>query len=269
MDAVNNQFVWRFNVLSGQRVFIPGKVEPKVCGDDTNPHHPALIGCFLEDPIVNLSEDGLRLQMALSHHAEERKQDVDKTFVAEDICKIYPSSEAPRDKRPAVTVRDFSVRTQMFDVAFQTNAIFTISVKPKDPTVFQMWYQQRIITGPKPDEAETLGKYLYESQSKKTEKPQKEESPPPRQMGFLKPFETFSSLEYGADPIFENIDCEWIKSAEDIPELLENIEDPTLKQNLSSIFADFLKDSEADSIALRGHDKGRPFTKLIHKIGDN
>jgi len=262
-----------YNAISGQRVFIPGQIEPNSCGFSGDIHNEPIAECLPEDPFANLSDDVMRLQLAVNQYERERKQDIDRTFVAEDICKIYPSSEAPRDKCPIVKMRqqtirlgqkDFSARMRMFEAAFQTNAIFTISVKPKDPTVFQMWYQRRMITAPKQDEA--LGKYLYESRTKTTDGPLDEESQPVKQLGFIRPFETFSSAYYGIDPIFEKIEGEVIKSAEDIQSVVAEIEDPNLKENMNRILAEFLEDKEAESVALMGHDKGRPYIQLFHKI---
>jgi hypothetical protein len=263
MDSVSNNFVWRFNALSGQRIFIPGEVGDNSCG-------------FLEENDPELADDvsegsaDLELQLACDQYEQQRKKDRDLTFVGEDICMVYPSSEAPQNQCPVVTMRqqatrlsgkDFSARMRMFDIAYQTNALFTISVKPRDPSLFQLWYQRRCLTRPSPNEA-----LVTYSKSKTSQNPQAEDSHPIKQMGFLKPCETFSSSEYGPDPIFDKIDSEVIQLTEDIQEIIAGIEDPQLKENVTRILTDFLEDDEAESVALLGHDNGRPFTKLIHKI---
>lgn len=263
MESVSNNFVWRFNALSGQRIFIPGEVEDNSCGF-LEESDPELADCESDD-----STD-FELQLACDQFEQQRIYDKDLTFIGEDICMVYPSSDAPQGKCPVVTMRqqatrlsgkDFSARMRMFDIAYQTNALFTISVKPRDPSLFQLWYQRRCFTRPSPNEA-----LITYSKSKTSQDPQTIDSNPIKQMGFLKPCETFSSSEYGPDPIFDKISSEVIQSAEDIQETVAGIEDPNLKENVTRILTDFLEDNEAESIALMGHDKGRPFTKLIHKI---
>lgn len=270
MESVNNHLVWRFNALSGQRIFIPGDVANQSCGfmeDALYESDPE--DSLSEDPSVDLEDEALRLQLAHDQYEEQRKKDIDSTFVGEDICMFYPTTEAPQNKYPVVTMRqqakrlskkDFSARERMFDIAYQTNALFTISVKPIDPTVFQLWYQRRYITGSRPNEV------YNRPASKTTENPQTEDSQPVKQMGFLKPFETFSSAEYGADPTFDRIEGEAIDSAEDIQSVVADIEDPNLKENMSRILAEFLEDKEAESVALMGHDKGKPLILLFHKV---
>lgn len=259
--------IWRYSTLYGRRLFVPGIVEADACGSlKSGPVAREIVAA--RNAPESLDENVLRLQLALDQKEKEKKEGKDITFVTENVHIVYPSINAPREKTllfPTTEAgKDFTARLKMFEVAFQTHVIFTISVKPKTPSIYQLWYQKQILA-PKPDElrfVESIDKHT----KRETNVPETEGIAPPRQMGFLKPFETFSSGEYGADPVFDGIEGEWIHSVHDLPEALKDINDPFLKERLTSILTLFLEDPEADSVGLRFHENGRPLTRLIHKI---
>lgn len=266
MENTNN-FVWRFNTLSGFRIFIPGVVEPEFCGFMEDGPMPDGSDTVSEDE--GIDED---LQFAEEQFEQERKKDIDQPFVREDLNITYPSTKADRKNYPAIPLQkelnrvsqqDFKARFQMFEAAFKTNEIFTISVKPKDPAIFQLWYQRQIVS--KPKNHEDLGEYTKESSSKTTQVPETEDSKPEKQMGFLKPFDTFSSAIYRSDPAFEKMDSETIESADDIPTLIQDIETPDLKERLTEILCLFLQDEHSESMGIVFRQNSTPYIKLFQK----
>lgn len=174
------------------------------------------------------------------------------TNVVEDLVIIYPTADTPADRPSSgdscgecdLSCQEaFAARMKMFDVAFKTSEISTISVQPKNPNLFQMWYQKRV-TENKPEE------YRHHSSIFKIAQMVAKESEingkiPPMQKGFLKPFDAFSSAQYRADPIFDGVKVAIVK---DFP-------------NLSPILSLFLEDKEAVSLGLVHN--GNPL--LFHK----
>ncbi|MBS0628751.1 MAG: hypothetical protein JSS30_00830 [Verrucomicrobia bacterium] len=268
MQAIN--YACEFVTLAGRRVFTPAILDTpfQACGNQSE--HS--FGGGDEDnvalnPQVELEPEVFAMQVALAQHEMNQRKALDQTFVREEVLLISPSSNAPRETLPEMRLRDqmwqgekWLHRKKMFEIANRTDQIFTISVVPKDPELFQYWYQRRVnVRLDFPIEV-PCNNYC----SKATDKKEQKGVQPTRQMGFLKPFESYTSLDYGVDSKI-NFEEDWIQYPAEIEEKLENIDDPSLKRNLAAILRHFWFDEEAQSVGIVCHIGQQALAKVFHK----
>jgi hypothetical protein len=262
--AVNLPPTFVYKALWGSRIYQPQVAEPHSCGMTQSPHR-SITDFQPSDPIVQMDQEELILRMVVDRSSMNRLRDLDKSDVYGEDLEIFPYSNAPQSCKlyeQGLGEQKWERRIQLFGVAFQTQNIFTISIIPKNPTTCQTWYQKRL---PKPSDPDYLPiTRTFENKTWGSNLPATEEKAPEKQLGFLKPFPTFSNEVCAADPIFEKIEAEWLCSREDIPGAVEDISGP-LKNRFMTILTLFLKDEEAVSLGMTFFQEGKGCVKLFHK----
>lgn len=270
--AIPPTYVWK--TLYGERIFMPKTYEPNSCGiAETNAGNRNILDGFREDPLLELDDRMLRLQFAVDGIFKSREEEIDRASVNEASLEIYPCHKAPQQRASVLYERDkvekaeqkewMLSRIKMFELAYETRGIFTISISPKNPQICQSWYQKRSLKAS--SEHYLPDSYSYEDKTKVCSMPATETDNPEVQMGFLKPYEAFTSCSYAPDPIFGRIEAAWIGSVNDITGSLSDVTDGALNDRLVTILTHFLIDDQADSIGLRFHSNGQGFIKLFRK----
>jgi len=148
-------------------------------------------------------------------------------------------------------------REKMLKIAFDSNNIFSISFKPKNPTK----YQALLLKNNKCE-----GESYSESFSKVEAGTTKEKDSltpseqPTKIVGFLKPYPRYSSKDFAPDESFKQIppkkpdECDF-----------SDVQPPELRETLTEILRNFEEDYEAEEIALiyfQPQDASNPVRKL-------
>lgn len=257
-------------ILFGAHLYIPKIMESDNCGVsqkwEQNKNILDWNSCDQPD------EDNVMLQLLVDKAFQEQKTDKNKSQVFEECFGYYPLEKAPhkapmiyeRDKLKDTEQKKWTSRIQMFETAYKSDNIFVISIVPSNPKECQTWYQKRILKSSNPD-------LLPESSELEHKQsfclsPRKEGKIPLKQLGFLKPFETFSSQNYEADPIFEKIEASWIGSSEEIEKSLNDIKKVQLKEQMKMILTHFIADEQTKSVGITFRDGDKAGFKLFHKI---
>ncbi len=189
--------------------------------------------------------------------------------VHEQSIRVCPSQKAPA-KPTMLYERDeedlrpqwMFLRIEMFEKAYATHDLFTVSIVPKHPEVCQTWYQRRTLSDYQEEKRQD---YMFESTTNTCAFPQKAQNQPRAQFGFLKPYPSFSSERYIPDPRFERIDSIRLQHIWDVEQVMREVTNEALKERLTVILSNFLKDDEAKGIGLCFHNHGTGTTKLFHK----
>jgi hypothetical protein len=144
-------------------------------------------------------------------------------------------------------------RRHMFETAATDTKIFSLSIVPKEPSIFQLWFFKQAVTPLKGCHASLAG--LHETYGFFDRKQRAYGSMPtpqdhPRIMqGLVKPYPTFCSAKYQAeiDPehLPANVTRFFLSRLEEIPSAIEDISPLDLREKVHTILTDFLNDPHA------------------------